>query len=88
MSKYSSGKLNQDEVCFIQSASTKVLAAAVKGEVDLNRIAREELAARGMDTNGNWIGFDRAHEQLGTGVVRAARRLAGRQTDNHGAGKD
>ncbi len=71
MSKYSSGKLSQDELGFIRSASTVVLAAVVKGDIDLNLIAREELAARGMDRNGNWVGFDRAREQLGTGVVRS-----------------
>jgi hypothetical protein len=46
-----------DEVGFIQTALTKVLAAAARGELDLNRLAREELAARGLDRQGEWVGF-------------------------------
>ena len=49
-----------DELGFIQIALTKVLASAARGELDLNRLAREELASRGMDQNGQWVGFDRA----------------------------
>lgn len=49
-----------DEVGFIQIALTKVLAAAARGELDLNLLAREELASRGLDTQGEWVGFDRA----------------------------
>ena len=49
-----------DELGFIQIALTKVLAAAARGEIDLNRLAREELASRGQDEYGNWVGFERA----------------------------
>ena len=49
-----------DELGFIQIALTKVLAAAARGELDLNRLAREELASRGQDEHGNWVGFERA----------------------------
>jgi hypothetical protein len=28
--------------------------------LDLNRLAKEELAARGLNDQGNWIGFDAA----------------------------
>ena len=51
-----------DEVGFIQIALTKVLAAAARGELDLNRLAREELASRGLDSNGVWVGFERAKQ--------------------------
>jgi hypothetical protein len=51
-----------DEVGFIQIALTKVLAAAARGELDLNLLAREELASRGLDTPGEWVGFDRARQ--------------------------
>ena len=51
-----------DEVGFIQIALTKVLAAAARGELDLNLLAREELASRGLNDQGNWIGFDRARQ--------------------------
>lgn len=49
-----------DELGFIQIALTKVLAAAARGELDLNGLAREELASRGMDEHGCWVGFERA----------------------------
>jgi hypothetical protein len=49
-----------DELGFIQIAQTKVLAAVARGEVDLNLLARKELAGRGLDDQGVWIGFDRA----------------------------
>ena len=51
-----------DEVGFIQIALTKVLAAAARGELDLNRLACEELASCGLDNKGVWVGFDRAKQ--------------------------
>jgi hypothetical protein len=39
---------------------TPVLLAAARGELDLGRLAREQLAARGVDRGGNWVGFDAA----------------------------
>ncbi len=57
-----------DELGFLQTALTKLLAAAARGEIDLNRLAREELANRGLDTKGQWVGFEAARDihQLGT----------------------
>ena len=49
-----------DETGFIQIAAIKVLAAVARGELDLNRLAKQELAARGLNDQGNWIGFDAA----------------------------
>ena len=49
-----------DETGFIQIAAIKVLAAVARGELDLNRLAKEELAGRGLNDQGNWIGFDAA----------------------------
>ena len=40
---YSSTRFTVDELGFIQTALTKVLSAAAAGELDLNRLAREEL---------------------------------------------
>ena len=59
---YSSTRFPVDELGFIQTALTKVLSAAAAGELDLNRLAREELASRGLDLEGNWVGFDRARQ--------------------------
>jgi hypothetical protein len=59
---YTRGNFTIDEIGFIQTAATQVLAAVARGELDLNRIAREELAARGLDRNGVWVGFEKARE--------------------------
>ncbi len=61
-SGYSAGPFTVDEIGFIQIANTKVLAAAARGEIDLNRIAREELANRGLGLHGEWVGFQAARE--------------------------
>ena len=55
-------RFTADELGFIQTALTKVLAAAARGEIDLNRLAREELASRGLDDQGVWVGFPRAKQ--------------------------
>ena len=57
---YSAEPFTVDEIGFIQIAATKVLAAAARGEIDLNRIAREELASRGLGLHGEWVGFQMA----------------------------
>ena len=57
---YTTQQFTVDETGFIQIALTKVLAAVARGELDLNRLAREELAARGLDNKGVWVGFDAA----------------------------
>ena len=59
---YTTQQFTIDEVGFIQTAMTKVLAAAARGELDLNRLAREELASRGLDDKGDWVGFERAKQ--------------------------
>ncbi|MGH8567425.1 MAG: hypothetical protein ACREXU_05250 [Gammaproteobacteria bacterium] len=57
---YTIGNFTIDELGFIQTAAAKVLAAVARGELDLNRLAREELASRGLDQNGAWVGFEEA----------------------------
>ena len=59
---YTTKQFTVDELGFIQIALTKVLAAAARGEIDLNRLAREELASRGLDDQGVWVGFPRAKQ--------------------------
>jgi hypothetical protein len=39
---------------------TELLVKAVKGEIDLLKLARTELANRGLDKNGRWVGFNTA----------------------------
>ena len=59
---YTAGPFTVDEIGFIQIADAKVLAAVARGEIDLNRIAREELAARGLGLHGEWVGFQKARQ--------------------------
>lgn len=59
---YTSGSFSIDDIGFIQTAAARVLAAVARGEIDLNRIAKEELANRGLDANGAWVGFAKAKE--------------------------
>ena len=49
-----------DELGFIQTADAKILAAVARGELDLNAVARRELASRGLDQHGTWVGFEKA----------------------------
>jgi hypothetical protein len=51
-----------DELGFIQLALNKVLVAVVNGELDLNDLARKELSSRGLDKQGQWVGFDKANQ--------------------------
>ncbi len=51
-----------DELGFIQLAFNKVLVAVVNGELDLNYLARKELSSRGLDKQGQWVGFDKANQ--------------------------
>lgn len=40
--------------------SSKELGRAAKGKTDLRQAAKEELANRGVDEHGKWLGFDKA----------------------------
>ena len=61
---YTTGRFSVDEVGFIQVATARVLSAVARGELDLNLLAREELASRGMNRDGVWVGFERARREL------------------------
>jgi hypothetical protein len=49
---------------YIQCMSTAAIAAAVRGEIDVVELLRAELAARGMNVAGQWVGFERAKQAL------------------------
>lgn len=36
---------------------TDILVMAVKGQIDLNELAKKELCNRGLDDEGKWVGF-------------------------------
>ncbi len=49
----------------LQTFAAAILVAAATGEIDLNWMAREELAARGLDRSGVWCGsFAKAKAEL------------------------
>ena len=51
-----------DELGFIQLALNKVLVAVANSQLDLNNLACKELANRGLDKQGNWVGFAQANQ--------------------------
>lgn len=62
--KYTTGGFAVDELGFVQHVAARVLVAASHGGLDLNRLAREELAQRGLDQDGVWVGPERAELAL------------------------
>lgn len=46
--------IRYDDAAILQSAHVKLLLAAAQGRIDLNALAREELACRGLGTDGEW----------------------------------
>lgn len=71
---------SDDDLAFIHLAPTTVIAAVARGELDLNVMARQELANRGLDLRGQWIGFERAARLLADVVSpRATARPAPRR---------
>lgn len=49
----------------LRGLSSETLSKVVKGELNLLDIAKAELAQRGHDVNGKWVGFKAAKEQHG-----------------------
>lgn len=50
-------QLTTDQLGVIQLFDVAVLTAAARGEVNLNDLARNELACRGLNERGEWVGF-------------------------------
>ncbi len=57
--------LNLDLGEQLQTFDTRFLLAIHHGDVDVVAIARRELAMRGLDGTGRWVGFAKAGEVLG-----------------------
>lgn len=58
------GKLADDynPAYMFSTMPTKLLAMIVKGEINATFMAGRELANRGQDKDGTWVGFDKAAE--------------------------
>jgi hypothetical protein len=52
--------ISYDDAAILQTASVDFLLAAARGRIDLNGMARAELASRGLGPDGKWVGFDAA----------------------------
>lgn len=61
-SKYDNREDDLNPRFMFSTTATLLLAEALKGEFDLNYLIRKELANRGQDKNGKWVGFDKAKE--------------------------
>ncbi len=57
--------LSSEQLSVIQVFDTDVLSAVARGRLDLNRMAREELANRGLGPHGRWVGFPEARRLAG-----------------------
>ena len=55
-------KFGVDELGFMQTVESKILSSVAKGEIDLNLLAQEELSNRGLNSQGEWVGFEKANE--------------------------
>jgi len=59
--RYYANRKDDDNPAFIFSlTSSKLLAEAIEGDFDLIYLVRRELANRGQDSKGKWVGFDEA----------------------------
>lgn len=50
---------DKNPIYMFQTTHFSLLCKVVKGEIDLLALARKELANRGLDDNGAWVGFDK-----------------------------
>ncbi|WP_414616590.1 hypothetical protein [Stenotrophomonas muris] len=57
--------IDQDLAEQLQVLDTRFLLAILHGDVDVGRLARRELASRGVDGSGRWVGFAEAGRALG-----------------------
>lgn len=43
-----------------QGDSTKLILAVALGKLDAKKLAKKEMANRGFDKKGEWVGFDQS----------------------------
>ena len=48
-----------------QMIHTKLLLMVANKKIDVAKMAKQELAQRGLGKSGSWVGFDKAKEQWG-----------------------
>ena len=57
---YEKRKDDENPSYIFSLTSNRLLSEAIKGDFDLIYLVRRELANRGLDSNGKWVGFDEA----------------------------
>lgn len=57
--------IDRDLADQLQIFDTRFLVAIHHGDVDILKLAREELMNRGLNAEGRWVGFAKAGELLG-----------------------
>ena len=62
---YTTGNFTVDDRVHPDCRDPGVVAAS-RGDLDLNQLAREALASRGVDQGGVWVGFEHAEVALAT----------------------
>lgn len=45
---------------YLQCIPSAAIAAAARGEIDLAALFRQELSSRGLNLQGQWVGFKQA----------------------------
>lgn len=65
MSRTTALSLEHDLAEQLQVFDTRFLLAIHHGDVSVVELARRELACRGIDGTGRWVGFAKAGESLG-----------------------
>ncbi len=58
----SSGKDEFSPAYLFSATPTSLVLAIIHGLIDPVAIARETLASRGLDENGEWVGFEQAKQ--------------------------
>lgn len=56
-----------------QGTPDQLLVDLASGKIDVAELVRREMANRGLDQNGVWVGFAKAAQIHGVSFVKAAR---------------
>lgn len=64
--KATNGTLSDERnpIFILSSTHSDLLADVVAGKIDLLELAKRELANRGLNYNGEWVGFKKAFAEL------------------------
>lgn len=55
----------QNPAFIFSQTHTELLVKALKGEIDLLKLIKNELINRGLNDEGHWVGYEKAKKLLG-----------------------